>query len=203
MYIGIDLGSTNLKVALYDENLQLLGQDSRPVNYIRKDNQMEFDLVPYGEDLFDLLKKLLAQYPDKKLKRIAFTGQAETLVCLDREGKPLCNAISWMDERSVRECEVLAERFSAEECYRVTGQQAVVPTWPATKILWMKSNRPDVYENVGTYMLLKDYMVYLLTGKKCCDMSIATFSFYFDIYKKCYWQDMLDAIGVNASQLPP
>lgn len=203
MYIGIDLGSTNLKVALYDENLQLLGQDSRPVNYIRKDNQMEFDLVPYGEDLFDLLKKLLAQYPDKKLKRIAFTGQAETLVCLDREGKPLCNAISWMDERSVKECEVLAGRFSAEECYRVTGQQAVVPTWPATKILWMKNNRPDVYENVGTYMLLKDYMVYLLTGKKCCDMSIATFSFYFDIYKKCYWQDMLDAIGVNASQLPP
>ena len=60
MYIGIDLGSTNLKVALYDEDLQMLGQESCPVNYIRKDNQMEFDLVPYGEDLFGLMKKLLA-----------------------------------------------------------------------------------------------------------------------------------------------
>ena len=113
MYIGIDLGSTNLKVALYDESLQLLGQESCPVNYIRNGSQMEFDLIPYGEDLFGLMKKLLAQHPDKKLHRIAFTGQAETLVCLDREGKPLCNAISWMDERSVQECEMLADRFSS------------------------------------------------------------------------------------------
>ena len=52
-------------------------------------------------------------------------------------------------------------------------------------------------------MLLKDYVVYCLTGKKCADMSIATFSFYFDIYGKCYWNEMLDAIGIAETQLPP
>jgi len=51
--------------------------------------------------------------------------------------------------------------------------------------------------------LLKDYIVYCLTGCKCADMSIATFSFYFDIYNKCYWQEMLSAIGISETQLPP
>ena len=65
MYIGIDLGSTNLKVALYDENLQLLGQDSCSVKYIRKDSQMEFDLVPYGEDLFGLMSDIIKEIEER------------------------------------------------------------------------------------------------------------------------------------------
>ncbi len=203
MYIGIDLGSTNLKAALYGDDLQMLSQRSCPVNYIRKDNWIEFDLAPYFQDLLMLLRALLEECPGKSVEQIAFTGQAETLVCLDRDGKLLCNAISWMDERSQQECQTLAAQFPPEVCYRVTGQQAVVPTWPATKILWLKNNQPEIFSNVDTYILLKDYMVYLLTGKKCGDMSIATFSFYFDIYNKCYWKEMLNAISVSESQLPP
>jgi xylulokinase len=107
-----------------------------------------------------------------------------------------------MDERSEEECKILEKVFSPQICHRVTGQQAVLPTWPATKILWLQRNRPEVFRQVRTYMLLKDYIVYCLTGNKVADMSIATFSFYFDIYKKAYWKEMLDAIGVSESQLP-
>ena len=78
----------------------------------------------------------------------------------------------------------------------------MLPTWPATKILWLKNNRPEIYDNAASYMLLKDYIVYCLTGNKVSDMSIATFSFYFDIYNKVYWKEMLEAIGVSESQLP-
>ena len=78
-----------------------------------------------------------------------------------------------------------------------------MPTWPATKILWLKNKRPEIYEAAATYMLLKDYVVYYLTGVMMSDMSIATFSFCFDIYNKCYWQKMLQAIGVEEKQLPP
>ncbi|MBQ8759796.1 MAG: hypothetical protein IJZ20_08910, partial [Clostridia bacterium] len=134
---------------------------------------------------------------------IAFTGQAESLVVVGKDGKPLMNAISWMDERSVIECAELEKLFSKEECERVTGQQAVLPTWPATKIMWLKKNRPDVFENAETYMLLKDFVIFYLTGKKISDMSIATFSFYFDIYKKCYWKKMLKAIHITEDKLPP
>ena len=202
MYAGIDLGSTNIKVALYDENLTLIDRQSRPVVYIRDNGFVEFDALKYAEDLAGLLADMTKANGIKQLKEMAFTGQAESLVVLDGEGKPLMNAISWMDERSTEECAELAKQFDAATCEAVTGQMAVLPTWPATKILWLKHHRPEIYEAAATYMLLKDYVVYYLTGVKKADMSIATFSFYFDIYNKHYWQEMLNAIGVSERQLP-
>ena len=202
MYIGVDLGSTNLKVALYDEKLTCIAQKSAPVDYIRQGEFIEFDAKGYADTLLALLKQLTTENPGE-VAQIAFTGQAESLICLDQAGNPVHHAISWMDERSSEECALLEKQFSSAVCHRKTGQQAILPTWPATKILWLQRNKPEVFGKVATYMLLKDYIVFCLTGRKCADMSIATFSFYFDIYGKCYWQEMLDAIGITEKQLPP
>ena len=202
MYCGIDLGSTNIKIAIYDQDFQLIDLQSRSVEYIRENGFVEFDAEVYCQILTDLLSAMVQENGIPAIRQIAFTGQAESLVVLGADGKPLMNAISWMDERSVEECKILEQKFSHEICEAVTGQMAVLPTWPTTKILWLQKNRPEIYEAAATYMLLKDYVVYYLTGEKKCDMSIATFSFYFDIYKKCYWQEMLDAIGVSLGQLP-
>ena len=181
MYIGVDLGSTNIKAAIYDSNFQLIDRQSRPVNYIRDNGFVEFDAYAYGQELIGLLGEMIAKNGVSGVKEIAFTGQAESLVVVGADGKPLMNAISWMDERSTAECAELAQQFDAATCEAITGQMAVLPTWPATKILWLKRNRPEIYDNAATYMLLKDYIVYVLTGEKKADMSIATFSFYFDI----------------------
>ena len=202
MYCGIDLGSTNIKVAVYDQDFKLIDLQSRPVVYIRENGFVEFDAASYCQILVELLASMVQENGIQQIRQIAFTGQAESLVVLGADGKPLMNAISWMDERSTEECKLLEQQFSHEVCEAVTGQMAVLPTWPATKILWLQKNKPEIYEAAATYMLLKDYVVYYLTGEKKCDMSIATFSFYFDIYKKCYWQEMLSAIGVKLSQLP-
>ena len=202
MYAGIDLGSTNIKAAIYDNNFNLIDRQSRPVNYIRENGFVEFDAYAYYRDLVGLLAEMVEKNHVQNLHQIAFTGQAESLVVLGRHGRPLMNAISWMDERSTEECVQLSKQFGPKYCEAVTGQMAVLPTWPATKIAWLRKRRPDIYENADCYMLLKDYIVYCLTGKKLSDMSIATFSFYFDIYNKCYWQEMLEAIGVSESQLP-
>ena len=202
MFAGIDLGSTNIKVALYDENLKLIDRQSRPVEYIRDNGFVEFDALKYAQDLFALLRDMVRANGITQLRQIAFTGQAESLVVLGSDGKPLMNAISWMDERSVEECAQLAKRFDAATCEAITGQMAVLPTWPATKILWLKKHKPEIYNGAETYMLLKDYVVFFLTGVKKADMSIATFSFYFDIYNKVYWKDMLEAIGISEAQLP-
>ena len=202
MYIGIDLGSTNIKAAIYDKKFHLIDRQSRPVEYIRDNGFVEFDALRYCNELVGLLEDMVKSNKITAVEEIAFTGQAESLVVVGKDGKPLMNAISWMDERSVAECAQLETLFSPEVCEAVTGQMAVLPTWPATKIAWLRTNRPEIYENAETYMLLKDYVVYYLTGVKLADMSIATFSFYFDIYNKCYWKEMLDAIGVSESQLP-
>lgn len=203
MYAGIDLGSTNIKIAIYDEDFQLIDRKSRPVSYIRENGFVEFDAQAYFRELLLLLGEMVNAHRINDLQELALTGQAESLVVLGDDGRPLMNAISWMDERSTSECDILAKRFSPEVCEAVTGQMSVLPTWPATKILWLKRNRPEIYARAAKYMLLKDYIVYCLTGVQAADMSIATFSFYFDIYNKCYWKDMLDAIGVSEAQLPP
>ena len=202
MYAGIDLGSTNIKAAIYDDNFNLIDRQSRPVVYIRDNGFVEFDAYAYCQELTQLLADMVKKNGVTDIRQIAFTGQAESLVVLGADGKPLMNAISWMDERSTEECKLLEQQVPHEICEAVTGQMAVLPTWPATKILWLQKNRPEIYGVADTYMLLKDYVVYYLTGQKKSDMSIATFSFYFDIYKKCYWTEMLDAIGVKLSQLP-
>ncbi len=203
MFIGVDLGSTNIKAAVYDREMHLVDRQSLPVQYIRENGFVEFDAEQYFEELIQLLSKILKENGISQVAEIAFTGQAESLVVVDAAGRALMNAISWMDERSTAECEILSRQFSNEICEGVTGQMAVLPTWPATKILWLKHNRPEIYQAADCYMLLKDYIVYRLTGVKTADMSIATFSFYFDIYNKCYWQDMLSAIGISENQLPP
>ena len=203
MYIGIDLGSTNMKAAIYDRDLNLIDMRSRPVEYIRDNGFVEFDAELYYTQLLGLIRELVSANHIQTVPYIAFTGQAESLVAVDKQGRALTNVISWMDERSVEECAQLAEQFPADLCERITGQQAVLPTWPATKILWLKRNRPDVFASADKFMLLKDYIVYKLTGVCQSDMSIATFTFYFNIFEKCYWQEMLDAIGITADRLPP
>ena len=128
MYAGIDLGSTNIKAAIYDENFNLVDRQSRPVNYIRENGFVEFDAYAYWQDLLGLLADMVRTNGVKDLRQIAFTGQAESLVVLGADGMPMMNAISWMDERSTQECETLGEKFSPQVCEAVTGQMAVLPT---------------------------------------------------------------------------
>ena len=188
---------------LFDDELRVRAQKSQPVVYLRDGGVMEFDAEAYYRSLQTLIADLMAQTPDAAVTQIALTGQAESLVCVGADGNVCMNAISWMDERSQRQCDVLAAQFDAKTCAQVTGQLAILPTWPASKILWLRENRPDVFAATAKFMLLKDYIVYKLTGRMLADMSIATFTFYFDIYRKCYWQQMLDAIGIDESRLPP
>ena len=198
-YIGIDLGTTNIKAAAYDDDMRLISRRSLPVEYVRSGKNVEFDAEEYFGSIISLLDGLGVSGEC----RLSFTGQAETLVCLGADGRPLTGAISWMDERSQEECTLLSGLFDPDRIRAVTGQAAMLPTWPATKILWLRRNRPDIFSRCTHYVLLKDYIVYKFTGVLKADMSIATFSLYFDIYNKRYWPEMLGAIGVNESQLPP
>jgi len=203
-YIGVDLGSTNIKVAIYTQEMKLIDRQSLPVQYIRENGFVEFAADKYFADLMELIGTMIRSnaVDGSQVAQITLTGQAETLVVLDKDGNTLMNAISWMDERSVNECRELEKTFTPSEIEAVTGQMAALPTWPATKIMWLKNNRPELFANAATYMMLKDFIVYRLTGKQLADCSIATFTFYFDIYEKKYWQKMLDAIGITESQLP-
>ncbi len=205
LFLAIDLGSTNTKAALYDERMRRLATRSVPLAYLRVDGLIEFDANVYWNDLVSLICSLFSSSGanPRDLCSITLTGQAESLLVLDASGRPLMNAISWMDERSLAECAALEDAFSGEDFYGHTGQPAALPTWPATKILWLRANKPKIFSAAAHYVLLKDYIVYRLTGQLAADCSIATFSFYFDIFERRYWPEMLAFLGIGEKQLPP
>ena len=82
MYIGVDLGSTNIKAAIYDKEFCLIDRQSRPVNYIRDNGFVEFDAVAYCNDLIGLLGDMMRSNGISHIDEIAYTGQAESLVVL-------------------------------------------------------------------------------------------------------------------------
>jgi xylulokinase len=105
--------------------------------------------------------------------------------------------------RSQKECEELRGVFDSDTSYHITGQPEIIPTWPVTKILWIKRNEPEIFATADQYLLLKDYIQYRLCGIFAGDHSIYNFSHYFNIVEKEYWTDMLDYVGIKLSQLPP
>ena len=201
-FISIDLGTTNLKAACYSEALDLLALKSKEVEYITDGERIEFSAEKYFEDLLRLLYDCVTQAGAGEISRIVLTGQAESLVALDSEGLPLFNAISWMDGRSSDQCEQLKNLFDQKICYKTTGNPEIITTWPITKMLWLKDNLPDVFSHVAKYIMLKDYIIYRLTGVLAGEYSIYNFSHYFDIIRKRYWTEILDHVGVSLSQLP-
>ena len=200
-YLGIDLGTTNLKAALYDEDLRFLDSESFPVEYLRESGHVEFDADRCFDRMIDMLATLVRRQGVTELAALAMTGQAETLVLADDAGRAMAPAISWMDERSQAQCEALSRIFSPGAVEAVTGQLSMLPTWPATKLMWLRENKPELFKQARRFVLLKDYFALRLTGRLMADMSIATFSLWFDIYNKRYWPEMLEALTIDESRL--
>lgn len=204
-YIAIDLGTTNTKVAAYNNDLEKLGFLKNKVKYTRTDRKVEFDAEDYFNHIVTLIKKLVSStnLSGDDSNQIILTGQAETLVIIGIDGRPLIPAISWMDERSVEESEHLMKELPFDEYHKITGQCVISPTWPATKILHIRKHLPDVFDRAYKYILLKDYIAFRLTGVCVSEISTATFTFYTDIFQKKYWGKMLSIIGIREEQLPP
>lgn len=203
--IAIDLGTTNTKVSIYDDKLTLISMLSEPVNYNHNNQFVEFNPIDYFERIKLMVNELAAlgkKANQKNVVQVVLTGQAESLVLLDKEHNPTYPAISWLDMRSQKECDELSSVFDETLCYKTTGQPKLIPTWPISKMLWINRHEPEVFSHTAYYLLLKDYIVFRLSGRMLGDYSIYSFSHYFDITKKHYWIDILDYCGIKISQLP-
>ena len=139
---------------------------------------------------------------EHKIDAIAIDTQCETLILTDEDGNPVRDAIVWLDNRAEEEAREIEAHFGRKKVYEVTGQPEITATWPASKLLWVKKNEPDVWAKTKKIFLLEDYLLYKLTGKFVTEMTLQSSTIYFDINNSCYWDEMLDFIGVEKSQLP-
>jgi xylulokinase len=134
---------------------------------------------------------------------VAISSQGETIVPVDKHIKPLRPAIVWLDRRSAVEAEKISIEFENDDLFSITGQPASDPSWPASRIMWIKNKEPDIFEKAYKFLLLKDYIAFKLTGNIFGESTLYNSTYYYDINRLEYYQPMLDYLGINQNRLPP
>ena len=197
--LGIDFGTTALKACLFDENGNRLASESAQYKLITKGEFVEFD----ANEFFNVLESTVSKITDKfKVDALAVDTQGETLIALDKNGKPLMNAIIWLDNRAELEAKEMQDHFGLEKIYNITGQTEVPAGYPAPKIMWLKQNAKHVFDNADKFLLLEDYILYRLTGKFAASRSLYSSSLLMNIHTGEYDEEILSFVGITKNQLP-
>lgn len=203
--LAVDLGTTAVKVMLFDISGHILGDSTHEYQLITPDElSVELDVETYWNAFKEGVEEILKQssIDPKEIESIGISAQGETLILVDKNGYPLDRAMVWLDNRAQEESKELTEVFGNEDTYKITGQVKIVPTWPAPKLLWYRKNKPDIFNRTAKFLLIEDYFIHRLAGKYLCEGSLICSTVYWDITKKIWWKEMLDYLNIKDSQLP-
>ena len=203
--IGLDAGTTSVKGLLIssDGSHETFAQKEYSLEY-RDGDIVEIDPEIYWKTTLYIIDQLLTQsgIAPEKIQAVSFSSQGETLIALDKNGKPLRKAIVWLDNRSGKEAKTIEEFFSRQTLLEKTGQPEMLPLWPATRILWIREREPEIFRKVDKFLLVEDYLIYKLTGEYHSEESLVSSTLCFDIVKRQWWFDMLDFLHVMPQHLP-
>src|SRR5882672_7056243 len=174
MYLGIDLGTSELKVVLVDSGQRLIATARSELSVQRPQPLWsEQDPSAWWRAVEATMADLRARAPRElaEVAAIGLSGQMHGAVLLDDRGRVLRPAILWNDLRSSAECAALERR--APELRRITGNLAM-PGFTAPKLLWVASHEPEIFRATAKVLLPKDYLRLQLTGEDVSEMSDAS-----------------------------
>jgi sugar (pentulose or hexulose) kinase len=203
--LSVDLGTTAIKVALFDEHGRLAASATREYTLLTPSTlAVELPVETYWQAFRAGVGEVLERsgVQPKTIRALGISAQGETLIFAGRDGKPLCNAIVWLDNRAQKQAQELNAEFPEKDTYRITGQVSIVPTWPAAKVLWIRENEPEVFAKAAKILLIEDYFIHRLTGRYVCEGSLITSTVYWDINTRRWWPQMLKRLGIEESRLP-
>ena len=200
-YIGVDLGTSALKLVMMKGNGEL-------VKTVSKEYPIYFPRSGWSEqnptDWFLAVKeglKELAACADEKIGGISFGGQMHGLVILDKDDNVLRPAILWNDGRSTEETDYLNNVIGKEKLSKLTANIAFAG-FTAPKILWVKNNEPEIFAKISKIMLPKDYISYMLSGSFATDYSDASGMLLLDVKNKKWSSEMIEICGISENMLP-
>ncbi|MCR5153229.1 MAG: xylulokinase, partial [Lachnospiraceae bacterium] len=201
VYLGIDLGTSSVKLVAMDETGKIIGSASESYGLsFPKPGWSEQDPADWVNGMEKSFKKLSAQFDLKEVKGISFGGQMHGLVILDKEDKVIRPVILWNDGRTAKECDYLNKTVGREKISSYTANMALTG-FTAPKILWVKENEPENFARIEKIMLPKDYLAYLLSGVFCTDVSDASGMLLFDVKNKCWSDEMIKICGIKKEML--
>lgn len=202
MYLGIDLGTSGIKTILLDDNDEIIGQTSSPLEVSRPEPLWsEQDPNDWWEATNSAIEELKNAYPEefKSIKAIGLSRQMHGATLLDNKNKILRPAILWNDGRSESQCKSI-ERAEPDS-RSITGNIAM-PGFTAPKLVWLKQNEPDIFKKVAKILLPKDYLRFLMTDEFASDMSDSAGTLWLDVQNRIWSKKMLAVTNLTESHMP-
>lgn len=203
--LGVDLGTTAIKVGLFDDQGQKIATDTQEHQLMTPGGGViEQTPEAYWEAFKKGLKTVVEEsgVDKEKILALSFSSQGETMVFLDKEHRPLHPFFVWMDTRAQEEAEIINSWFSADEILQKTGQGPIISLYPACKVLWMKRHHPEIFKQIDKMLLLDDYFLFRMGGYFCAEGSNWCTSYMWDIGTRLWWPEMLEKLELRPEQLP-
>ncbi len=202
LFIGIDLGTSAVKLLLTDENGQILREVSREYALLfPHPGWSEQKPEDWWTAVRESIPMLLQGFDPALVAGIGAGGQMHGLVILDENDRVIRPAILWNDGRTGEEVEYLNEVIGRKKLSELTANIAFAG-FTAPKILWIRKHEPENFARIAKIMLPKDYINYCLTGVHSCDYSDASGMLLLDVAHKRWSEEMLEICGVRKSQMP-
>lgn len=201
LYIGVDLGTSAVKMLLMDKNgaIQKIVSKEYPISFPHP-GWSEQKPEDWWSQTIEGLKELTSDCDKKEIGGISFGGQMHGLVVLDKDDKVIRPAILWNDGRTGKETDYLNTVIGKDKLSAYTANIAFAG-FTAPKLLWMKENEPELFAKIAKIMLPKDYIAYMLSGVHCTDVSDASGMLMFDVKNKCWSKEMMEICSVKEEQL--
>ena len=202
LYIGVDLGTSSVKLVLMDETGKIHGTTSREYKlYFPQPGWSEQNPADWYNEAIAGLKDLLKDVDKSEVAGISFGGQMHGLVILDENDEVIRPAILWNDGRTQKQVDYLNNEIGKETLSKYTANIAFAG-FTAPKILWVKENEPENFKKIKKIMLPKDYLAYKLSGTFCTDYSDASGMLLLDVKNRKWSKEMCDICGITEDMLP-
>lgn len=202
--MGIDIGTSACKVAVFDRQGQVLASASGdyPVYYPRE-GWAEQDPEEWWSAVCGAVRQVLqkADVRPEEIAGVGIDGQSWSAIAIDKDGKVLTNTPIWMDTRAQSICDRLNEDIGADEIFRVAGN-SLQPSYTTAKILWYKENLPEVYRKTHKILQSNSYIAFKLTGQISQDLSQGYGLHCFDMRTGQWDEEMCKKLGIPREFLP-
>ena len=201
MFLGIDLGTTCVKILLLSAEQEVLAVKHHDLT-IQRPKPLWSEQTPadWWAGVCEIIDEVARELPDQvsQVKAIGLSGQMHGAVLLNNEGQVLRPAILWNDGRCEAECKTLEETSNV---HAITGN-LVMPGFTAPKLLWVKNHEPEIFEQISKVLLPKDFLRYPLSGVYAMDCSDAAGTLWLDVKKREWSEEMVRATGLTLEQMP-
>ena len=201
---ALDLGTTGCRTYIFDLAGSIISSDYQEwesfypqPSYVEQDANLWWESIKKTTE--GAIKK--SGIDISEIVSLSVTNQRETIVPIDREGNTLHNALVWQDRRTTDQVDFIKSKIGIDKIYRTTGL-TIDPYFSATKILWFKDEKPEIYQKTHKFLLVSDYIIYKLTGKFYTDHSNASRTMLFDINRFKYSEDIASELEIDLDKMP-